>query len=724
MKKLHYLLLAICFALSNTPTKLDAASARDMARIAHEKQAAEREIIPPPPAQEAEEDEDIPLPSPEEEEIPRSETPPPPPPTEEDEELAPPPPPLSDVSAWFNAAADGDLKTLQTLADDPSLLNKQDKNGETTLDKAALITTDQKSLGTGYLRDLIRNKEQVIQWLLSQHAAIGEKTLGIVLENIALPHLITALITAGADPNSLTSNNDSALILAAFGNNEPLTRFLLKKKINVNQQNKQGFTALHLAAQQGNKNITRMLLDAGASQSLTTNSGLTAEDLAVLDAHEAFNEFNAQRKSAVHEKEAALLAALEDTLNIPITFIKKDLLEKAAIPGTSTYWLTIPTVGTVLIKMKNYVWPALEKNGRASFDYISDTDTNHALPRGLYYWKGNQPGQVSNRPKGQMFVATKDGKYISTSPSPTQKGKAWNEAGHQQHPFALNIIPSLLETPAAHAKEASAQKIITEFSAVTNNILNQDFYVRHHSNKSNAMPLATRQKLFDAIAKQQFNKDIIALQEWSPKNSLVIPFSGIGDPTTGLFLSYNTTKFTTVISATVQRFKTPGATNRGFQYAVIQTKDDQPKTLGIINTHFQGGSGPSKDYNGFRTDQLNEIGNFIRSMQDVPYWVLCGDLNSNAQEAKLYILLIKSLIPLNMQDAELRTGAARPATSFEQTTKSMDYIFHTRNLERLNISYYPEIKTGQEVMQHNVQDKQQQFYSDHCVVSATFRFKN
>jgi len=85
------------------------------------------------------------------------------------------------------------------------------------------------------------------------------------------------------DTKALTETDesgDTALHIAAHEGYIKLTRYLLQKGANPNQQNKAGSTPLHKAASKGNIAVTEILLEHSADANIKNNSGLLPEDLA------------------------------------------------------------------------------------------------------------------------------------------------------------------------------------------------------------------------------------------------------------------------------------------------------------------------------------------------------------------------------------------------------------------------------------------------------------
>lgn len=93
--------------------------------------------------------------------------------------------------------------------------------------------------------------------------------------------LISLTLTANALPAARQLRCQTDLHFAAFNNNADAIQYLLASRlVNVNTQDKQGWTALHIAAANGYGDCVVALVEKGANIFLTTNKGDTAADLA------------------------------------------------------------------------------------------------------------------------------------------------------------------------------------------------------------------------------------------------------------------------------------------------------------------------------------------------------------------------------------------------------------------------------------------------------------
>ncbi len=76
------------------------------------------------------------------------------------------------------------------------------------------------------------------------------------------------------------SDNNTPLILAAKADYTEIATFLVDRQANMNVQNNNNKTALMFAAELGNKILTDLLVKSGAQTTLTSDEGKTAEDYA------------------------------------------------------------------------------------------------------------------------------------------------------------------------------------------------------------------------------------------------------------------------------------------------------------------------------------------------------------------------------------------------------------------------------------------------------------
>ncbi len=121
----------------------------------------------------------------------------------------------------FDAAGQGDKKTLQAMLDEGADIKAKDKSGMTALMRAA---------DTGRI-----------------------DTLGVLLDN-------------GADIDAYDKDDWTALMYAAKGGHKNIVRLLLSKGADVNARSKRGFTAFTFASREDHKGIAILLRKAEAEE--------------------------------------------------------------------------------------------------------------------------------------------------------------------------------------------------------------------------------------------------------------------------------------------------------------------------------------------------------------------------------------------------------------------------------------------------------------------------
>ena len=89
------------------------------------------------------------------------------------------------------------------------------------------------------------------------------------------PEAALILLKAGADPNVLTSRNQTALHLAIDRDLPTVAAAIIKVGVDYGVRDSQGWTALHLAGAKNRNQITRLLLDGGADVILLSAAGGT-----------------------------------------------------------------------------------------------------------------------------------------------------------------------------------------------------------------------------------------------------------------------------------------------------------------------------------------------------------------------------------------------------------------------------------------------------------------
>ena len=169
---------------------------------------------------------------------------------------------------------------------------------------------------------------EVVHVCLALAAQYGHEAVAkLLLENganvnVAAADSLTSLIYAatggsyGADvavADIEVIEGSTALMSAAWGGNEAVTRLLLDHGADVAAANKHGSTALFNAAIGGHETVTKLLLDCGADVAVANTEGITALMVAAAGGNEAVTKLLLDHGAdvAVADKEGstALMAA-------------------------------------------------------------------------------------------------------------------------------------------------------------------------------------------------------------------------------------------------------------------------------------------------------------------------------------------------------------------------------------------------------------------------------
>lgn len=77
--------------------------------------------------------------------------------------------------------------------------------------------------------------------------------------------IVSLLLQHGADPNIVTRNGETPLLIASYQGNPGVVHLLLSAGARVDaRESRYGFTALTTAAKEGHVEVVRLLLEAGA----------------------------------------------------------------------------------------------------------------------------------------------------------------------------------------------------------------------------------------------------------------------------------------------------------------------------------------------------------------------------------------------------------------------------------------------------------------------------
>lgn len=133
------------------------------------------------------------------------------------------------------------------------------------------------------------------------------------------------LFGAGADTNAVSSEGNTALILAATNNAKGSTKLLTtiqaKDELStddlatyLDMQNEDGNCALNIAAKEGYLEIVKILIEAGADKEIVDSEGNTPALLAIISNHKLILQYLMQHKINIkhinNDKNSALILAI------------------------------------------------------------------------------------------------------------------------------------------------------------------------------------------------------------------------------------------------------------------------------------------------------------------------------------------------------------------------------------------------------------------------------
>ncbi|XP_065896557.1 ankyrin repeat family A protein 2-like isoform X2 [Dysidea avara] len=133
--------------------------------------------------------------------------------------------------------------------------------------------------------------------LLAENIAEHKKRLELTDSDTGLTWLLKAclsgrtdmvklLLANGANPQALSRDKDSTLILATFASchqkcsNNEIIEMLANTGVNMNHVNKKGYSALSIAAANGNMPLVTTLMHYGGDPSIPDNNGTLPANLA------------------------------------------------------------------------------------------------------------------------------------------------------------------------------------------------------------------------------------------------------------------------------------------------------------------------------------------------------------------------------------------------------------------------------------------------------------
>jgi ankyrin repeat protein len=219
----------------------------------------------------------------------------------------------------FQAAENGDFKTLKSLLTKYPDLKKINRNGFTLL-------------------HIARNSPEMIEYLIEIGLDIEARSGArwTPLHSQAYKgHLagVKLLLEHGADMEAKTSFGHTPLLSSLRWDRIEVTRFLIGKGANVNPVTELGRTPLIISAVEGNTELARLFIDSGADISLRDNHyKRTALHFAVLYGQYDIVDALLQKGAAVNERDAAGKTALDHACRYGHEHVAK-LLKSAGAEG-------------------------------------------------------------------------------------------------------------------------------------------------------------------------------------------------------------------------------------------------------------------------------------------------------------------------------------------------------------------------------------------------------
>ncbi len=206
---------------------------------------------------------------------------------------------------------------LEKLIKKPALTTEQKLKKLQEMIKKVQVTQIKDFLGDQEIKDHIND--------VIKDAAGHATTLLIEAVEHRNPGIVQALIDAGADINGQNDNGDTALMAAISDDEEPIITLLLRiKNINVNLQNREGFSALMMAAEGTRYELIPALLNEGANITLKNAVGQTALDLSGNEQAKALLQ-EAQRKQQPTRVDLGVVYQQLQTLNMTLRNLHRAL---------------------------------------------------------------------------------------------------------------------------------------------------------------------------------------------------------------------------------------------------------------------------------------------------------------------------------------------------------------------------------------------------------------
>ncbi len=267
------------------------------------------------------------------------------------------------------------------------------------------------------------------------------------------------------------------------------------------------------------------------------------------------------------------------------------------------------------------------------------------------------------------------------------------------------------------------------------NTLADKFYQKYYNgDRNNKMDWSVRsnylrrylQGKIDASITEK-NNLVIALQEcdnqcWDVVKTLRLPDES------SLYHSKSNSDlaFIVVGNKSAQFYESPDIKNNRFIF--MQCSFDGQTTMNVVNTHFYGGTGPKKDYRGYREEQMRGLAQYIKQVDNVySHWVVCGDFNTDSRkDSHIYASLFSELNESGVafSDSNSEQPSKRVSAYALGRLQNIDYLFMSPGVKIISHEVEPKTTREQSLLSHGdgnggqFPDKNRTWFSDHCATNV------
>ncbi|HEV2600781.1 MAG TPA: endonuclease/exonuclease/phosphatase family protein [Candidatus Babeliales bacterium] len=469
---------------------------------------------------------------------------------------------------------------------------------------------------------------------------------------------------------------------------------------------------------------------------------------------------------------------------------------------SKVFWLQTPhNNDAILIELNDPQdsIPEIAIDGLANFHYIStEMDQNSskyiAVPSGLYYWKKQasikvrptDPSYYTYSPQTEEFIYAQRKAAFNPfmRPEVFQKFRQKMQfiqkylddpVNNTWHPFDQKWINTLTTNAGQVVHHAAAALPLPKGAALvqplaketitiaSSNVLSESLYKawfnKNINRKANILPLANRQKLFNAAFRNSLQleaKDFIMMQEHphgqiegglnTPKGTNYFSLkygllrngaiTDIVYKTGSADLYYNSKKFIPKTPIFDSSVNAKNIANGRYLGAIFEFIDHPGCYIGIVSAHIQWG----------KPKQVQQLLSDIDAVAQ-PYpamgWIIAGDFNMNynqpqsksTQEGLGYLKaagFIDSGVGTTAQNKRFTAlgKVEQSPQNYITLMEGIDYIFY-KNLHLTTGNTYPEIDQFPDRLLTSghpwnngaaTSDRDRTFYSDHAIIGAEFDY--